>query len=333
MIDLTGIFFVNLIDLPKENRNNIRMRDLGWPFHVPEIITSGRGVFEMYKMGVSYAFWADSWDADIYPVIERAKEVGCDILEMGAGIVTEMDSSQRKRLKETLAAAGIEAAFCIGLSPESDVSVADENARRRGIELLKRTAEMMHEMEAPILGGVFYGAWLSKLPEGESDRRPYLERSVQSMKEVMRTAEDLDVYFHVEPVNRFEQFMINTSEEAVEYVKRVGSPNLRILLDTFHMNIEEDSIFESIETAGDLLGHLHLGEPNRRAPGRGRFPWHDLFYGLMTIKYRGGMTMEPFLKTGGQVGRDICVWRDLTDGIDLDSEARRALAFLRKSVK
>ncbi len=283
----------------------------------------------MNKIGISYAYWSDSWDADALPLVERAKSLGFDILEVGSGTVTAMDGTQRDRLKSAAEVAGIELAFCVGLGPDCDVASEDETIRRRGVDLLCRTAEMLRYMGAEKLGGVIFGAWLAKMPEGATDRRPFLDRSIESMQEIMKTVEDCGVYFHVEPVNRFESYLINTAAEAVEYVDRVGSNNLKILLDTFHMNIEEDSIRDSVLTAGDKLGHLHLGEPNRRAPGRGRFPWDEFCGALREIGYQGSLTMEPFLQTAGQVGRDIAVYRDLRDGLDLDEEAGRALRFMR----
>ena len=103
------------------------------------------------------------------------------------------------------------------------------------------------------------------------------------------------MYFYVEVVNRFEQYLLNTCEEALDYCGRVGSSHCQILLDTFHMNIEEDSIFDAIVNAGNQLGHLHIGETNRRAPGRGRIPWDEVAGALKKIDYTGSIVMEPFL--------------------------------------
>ena len=153
------------------------------------------------------------------------------------------------------------------------------------------------------------------------------------MKEAAKAAEDCGVYFNLEVVNRFEQFIMNTSAEAVDFVKQVGSPNCRILLDCFHMNIEEDSFREAIKTAGSHLGHFHLGETNRRAPGRGRIPWDEIGSVLKEIHYPHALTMEPFLMPGGEVGRDISVFRDLKGSLDLDQEAQRACTFIRSKLQ
>jgi D-psicose/D-tagatose/L-ribulose 3-epimerase len=130
-------------------------------------------------------------------------------------------------------------------------------------------------------------------------------------------------------VNRFEQYLINTCSEAIDYLNQVGSEHCKILLDSFHMNIEEDNIYNAVINAGDKLGHVHIGETNRKAPGAGHFPWDDLMKGLKDINYQGSIVMEPFLIPGGEVGRDVKIYRDLSLGIDMDKEAKRALNFIR----
>ena len=284
------------------------------------------------KVGIYYAYWAHDWDADFVPFVAKVKRLGFDILEVNSGTVTNMSGAERDRLKSAAAREGVELTFCIGLTKEYDVASEDPAVRRRGIGFLKRKAEMLRYMEAGQLGGIIYGAWPGALPEG-AGKGPYLARSIESMKQVMKAVEDCGVFFNVEVVNRFEQFLLNTAAEAVQYVERVGSDHCRILLDTFHMNIEEDSFREAILTAGERLGHLHVGETNRRAPGRGRIPWDEIVAALREIDYTGAVVMEPYLQPGGEVGRDIRVYRDLGVGIDLDAEARRAASFIRRKLK
>jgi D-psicose/D-tagatose/L-ribulose 3-epimerase len=153
------------------------------------------------------------------------------------------------------------------------------------------------------------------------------------MREAIKVAENNDVTFNMEVVNRFEQFIVNTCEEALAYVESVGSPNAKVMLDTFHMNIEEDFMGEAILTAGDKLGHFHIGENNRMPPGYGHIPWTEIGAALRKIDYQGYVVMEPFLMPGGEVGRDIKVFRDLSVGLDLDEEARKALQFMRGVLK
>ena len=183
-----------------------------------------------------------------------------------------------------------------------------------------------------MISGTVHSYWPVVFPKGLTDKKPVWEQSIKSMNELVKTAEDYNVILNVEVINRFEQFLLNTSEEAVNYVQEVNNPNCRILLDTFHMNIEEDSIEQAIITAGPYLSALHLGETNRKPPGTGRMPWHEIKDALDKVKFDGPLVMEPFVKPGGQVGRDIGVWREMMPGADLDAEAAKAVEFVRKTL-
>ncbi len=284
------------------------------------------------KIGIYYAYWTHDWDADFVPFVAKVKTLGFDILEVNSGTVTNMPDAERDRLKSAAEEAGIELTYCIGLPHQYDIASPDASIRRAGIEFLQRSARMLKYMGNKQLGGIIYSSWPGKLPDG-ADKRAYVDRSIASMKEIIKVVEDCGVYFNCEVVNRFEQFIMNTAREAVDYVRRVGSPHCRVLLDSFHLNIEEDNIREAIISTGEHLGHFHIGETNRRAPGRGRMPWDEIAGALKQIKYAGAISMEPFLMPGGQVGRDISVYRDLRDGLDLDAEAKRALHFVRAKLE
>ncbi len=174
-----------------------------------------------------------------------------------------------------------------------DVASEDAGTRKKGVDFLKDVSRAMKYFGGSIMAGINYSSWPRKLLPGE-DKEILTERAVESVREAIKTAEDCGVIFCVEVVNRFEQFMMNTAAEGIAFSKRVGSPNCKILLDTFHMNIEEDSLRGSIVESGDWLGHFHLGEPNRRPPGRGRMPWPEIFGALREINYMERSLWSPF---------------------------------------
>jgi len=152
------------------------------------------------------------------------------------------------------------------------------------------------------------------------------------MKEVAKVAEDLNIECALEVLNRFETYILTDCEEAMEYCKRIGSKNVNILLDTFHMNIEESDMIAAIRAAGSQLGHLHIGEANRNLPGTGTMPWDQIAQALRDIGYQKNIVIEPFPLPGGSVGRDIKVWRDLTKGASqeqMTENLRQSLNFLR----
>jgi len=287
----------------------------------------------MNKIGIYYAYWTHEWDVDFHPFIDKSADLGFDILEVNAGTVGQMTHQERQNLKAHAHDRGLQLSYCIGLPHQYDVASEDASVRQRGISYLQQMARAIGEIGGGPMGGILYSSWPATMPPGETDKRPYIERSVTSIKEAAKDAEDNNVTFNMEVVNRFEQFIMNTCDEALAYVEAVDSPNVKVMLDTFHMNIEEDFVGTAILKAGDKLGHFHIGENNRMPPGYGHIPWTEVGAALRQINYTGYVVMEPFLMPGGQVGQDIKVFRDLSVGLDLDEEARKAVLFTRGVLK
>jgi D-psicose/D-tagatose/L-ribulose 3-epimerase len=282
----------------------------------------------MNPIGMHYGYWTQYWGSEPLQFVKRAKKCGFDILEVNAPKVARMSDAERDALKGSVADAGLSLTYSIGMTADMDLVSEDTATRRKGIAFLQQIARAMKQMGGTVLAGINYSSWPRKLLLGE-DKQILTDRAIEGVREAIKAAEDNDVIFCVEVVNRFEQFIMNTAAEGIAFAERVGSPNCKILLDTFHMNIEEDSLSSSIVEAGNWLGHFHLGETNRRPPGRGRIPWPEIFGALRQINYQGAVVMEPFLLPGGEVGRDISVYRDLLGSADLDEEAARSVQFVR----
>jgi len=281
------------------------------------------------KVGIYYAYWTHDWDADFVPYLEKVRRLGFDVLEINAGTIARLGRDARQRLADAAREAEISMSCCIGLPPSSDLASPERAVRAEGVRHLNRIADAMVDCGIDRLTGIIYSCWPGALEGRPGGKKAAWDWSVASMKEAVKKGEDLGLTYNVEVVNRFEQFILNTAAEAVSYVQQVGSSCLRILLDTYHMNIEEESFSSALQNTGNLLGHLHIGENNRMPPGRGHIPWDEIGSALRRIGYTGWVVMEPFLVPGGEVGRDIRVHRELMPGTDLDQEARRACAFTR----
>jgi D-psicose/D-tagatose/L-ribulose 3-epimerase len=286
----------------------------------------------MNPIGIHYGYWTQSWGSEPLQFVQRAKKCGFDILEVNAPKVTRMSDAERDVLKGAVADAGLNLTYSIGMKGDMDLVSEDPATRKKGVTFLQDVTRAMKYMGGTILAGINYSSWPRQLLPGE-DKRILTDRAIEGVREAIKAAEDNDVIFCVEVVNRFEQFIMNTAGEGTAFAERVGSPNCKVLLDTFHMNIEEDSLRGSIIETGNWLGHFHLGETNRRPPGRGRIPWPEIFGALREVNYQGAVVMEPFLVPGGEVGRDISVFRDLLGTADLDEEAARSVKFVRSEQK
>lgn len=290
----------------------------------------------MNKLGIFMNFWEKNWDADHMKYIDKAAKIGFDILEFQAQPLLEMSDDHIRELRKRADAVGIELTYSLGLDPNFDVSSLDEAKRLGGVKYLQNIIRKMQVGGGTLLSGVSYAGWGTPGVVMD-DKAPYLEQSVKSMKEIIKVAEDCGVTYCVEAVNRFETCIINTAAEALDYVARIDSPNIGVLLDTYHMNIEENNIGDAIRLVGpDKLKSFHTGENNRTAPGRGHLDWDEIFGALSEIGYKGRIVSEPFVMQGGEVGRDIHVFRDLIDNPCekvLDAEAAYLLNFERDMLK
>ena len=290
----------------------------------------------MNKLGIFMNFWEKNWDADHKKYIRKAAEIGFDVLEFQAQPLLEMTDEHIRDLRREADACGIELTYSLGLDPNYDVSSMDESVRAGGVKYLQNIIRKMEVGGGTLLSGVSYAGW--GVPAGIiNDKSCYWNQSVKSMKEIVKVAEECGVTYCVEAVNRFETALINTAKEALAYVAEIDSKNIGVLLDTYHMNIEEDNIGDAIRMVGaDKLKSFHTGENNRRAPGRGHIDWDDVFKALSDIGYKGRIVSEPFIMQGGEVGRDIHVYRDLiedTSEAAIDAEAKYLLNFEREMLK
>jgi D-psicose/D-tagatose/L-ribulose 3-epimerase len=272
---------------PPTDRHALDLRKIG--VHV-QLSSSPRSAYAflyelMNPIGIHYGYWTQFWGSEPIQFAKRAQKCGFDILEINAPKVTRMSDSDRDTLKSAAADAGLGLTYSIGMTADMDLVSEDDATRKKGVTFLQDVARAMKQMGGTVLAGINYSSWPRKLYPGE-DKKVLTDRSVEGVREAIKAAEDCDVIFCVEVVNRFEQFMMNTAAEGIAFAKRVGSPNCKILLDTFHMNIEEESMGGSIEEAGTWLGHFHIGEQNRRPPGRGRMPWPEIFGALRNINYQ-----------------------------------------------
>ncbi len=288
--------------------------------------------------GIYYAYWEHEWDGDYKYYIKKAAALGFDILEIAAGPLPGYTKNQLSELRKCAEENRIRLTVGYGPAPENNIASPDASVRTHALEFYKDLFERMEEIGSDLLGGALYSCWPVDY-HGTIDKKGDWERGIEGIAKMGKAAAQYGIKtLGMECLNRFENHVINTSEEGTRFVKSVRelekeAGNVKVMLDTFHMNIEEESIGNAIRTAGELLGHFHTGECNRMVPGAGRMPWKEIGDALKEIHYSGAVVMEPFVMPGGQVGKDIKVWREIVPDISenaLDEDAKNALEFQRK---
>ena len=271
-------------------------------------------------IGIHLSFWQTSWSDDLLPLISRAKTAGFKVAEFP---LLDPINLNYPLLRKELDRLEMLASCSTGLGPETDVTHPDPAIREKGLEYLFACLEGADILGSPILGGVTYAPWGVFPTDDLSKRR---DHCIQSLKIAAERAEKLGIVICLEVLNRFEGYLINTVEQAQDIIQEVGSPNIKIQLDTFHLNIEADDFGLSIRKAGADLGHFHCVANNRKPPGQGHIPWSEVQQALKEIGYSGYLVAETFVNPEGDVGRGLSIWRPLAE--DLDLAARQAAEFI-----
>jgi D-psicose/D-tagatose/L-ribulose 3-epimerase len=279
----------------------------------------------MRKLGIEIFYWIDTWAGDQAAYFERAAACGFEAVEISLVSGPDIDvAAIRAELKRL----GLAVYCSMGLPADKDITSPDAATRRAGIDYLKRCADTAHKLGSPILGGLPHVPWLH-FPEG-IELRPYRDRSADALREVATTAADLGLTICLEIINRFETYIFNTVDEGLAYLQRVDHPAVKLQLDTYHLNMEEDSIAGAIEQAGSKLGHFHCAASNRKLPGRGHIDWGAVRQALDRADYQGGLVIETFPNPNTETGRTVNVWRPLVT--NFDAEARQAAEFIRRQL-
>lgn len=198
-----------------------------------------------------------------------------------------------------------------------DLVHEDEEIRSEGVAFLEECISAMS-----VMGGTHLGVPVAVHDDTErygkspEQRETDLDRLVEALADLSETAAAHDVVLGLEPLNRFETNLINTTEEGIDIVDRVDHDACTLLLDPFHMNIEDKDICESIEAAGSRLSHFHACANDRGTPGSGHIPWDDIATTFDDIGFTGPVVIETFTPYRESIARAECVWRPLAPSQD-----------------
>jgi D-psicose/D-tagatose/L-ribulose 3-epimerase len=279
------------------------------------------------KYGVNTWIWTAPLTIEELEILApKIAEMGCDHIEIPIDDPKILDF---KKLGDLINKAGIKSiSFCAAMSPDRDLIDPNPEVRKNGVEYLKASIDGLALVGGKNLVGPFYSAvgrtWQQTPEERESD----MKILVEILKELAEYAGKRNVVLGLEPLNRFETSFITTAEQAIEVVDRVNHPACKIMLDTFHMNIEEDSMGDAIRKVGTRLIQVHSNENNRGTPGNGHVPWEEVAKALKDIKFDGVLVIESFTSKVKSIARAAAIWRPLAKS--QDALAADGIVFLKK---
>jgi D-psicose/D-tagatose/L-ribulose 3-epimerase len=273
------------------------------------------------RFGVHCRLWTTGWSNANLDLIEHAKSIGFSAIEISLINLAGIDPP---RIRQRAEAAGIEVAGGIGLPQDKALATPDRALREQTIAYLKAAVEAARTMGARLFFGMMYAT------PGKFSGRPPTQDDIrwitEGLAELAQFARRCDITLAIEPVNRYETYLLNTAAQAQAIVDAIREPNVGLLLDTYHMNIEDRGIPATIRRHAQSLRHLHLNESDRGMLGGGNVDWSGIFAALKEIGYQGIGSIETFGATSPEIPVITSIWRPLFPSPD--TMAREGLAFL-----
>jgi len=272
------------------------------------------------KLGIHAYAWCSQWSNDTLDLIDRVKKLGLDFIEIPLMCLETLDTVA---VRDRLQSVGLDACASTVLLGDTDISSDDANIRAKGVDYLKSCVRATHAIGATSFSGVIYAQHVK--PDARRPTEATWEYSASCLREVADLAADLGVTLGLEPVNRYESHLINTCAQARRLMEMIGRDNVRIHLDTYHMNMEEKDFYEATKLAGKDLIHYHLCENDRGIPGTGLVDWDGIFRALGELNYKGYAALESFVDCTDNM--NTWVWRQLAP--DGDTLVRQGVAFIQ----
>jgi D-psicose/D-tagatose/L-ribulose 3-epimerase len=279
----------------------------------------------MITFGINTFLWASPFRTANLPLVQKGKDLGFDLVEIPIESETDIDYS---KAADAYARAGVTCSLCAVMGTGRDPSHEDEAIQKNGVAYLKHCIDASALLHATALVGPLYAAVGRQWQATPEQRKRDLARCAKNLKMAARYAEDKGVTLALEPLNRFETSFINLMEQARELMRMIDSPRVKLMMDTFHSNIEEKSLGRAIEAAGRDLVHVHANENDRGTPGTGHVAWAEVCAALKKVKFDGALVIEAFSTEVKEIARAAAVWR--SPAASPDALARDGLAFLKK---
>lgn len=270
--------------------------------------------------------------ADLH-YFQKAADLGFDFVEL---LVPEPeDGLALGDAKAAAEDAGIFLVLAARVNPQRSIASEDANNRQGGLDYLKLCVDVASELGVSIVGGPLYGepmvfAGRPPVPRTDDEIAARAERTITGLAQAAALAHGAGVTLAVEALNRFETDILSTTRQAIELVDAVGQPGLGLMLDTFHMNMEDRSIPEAIRRAGDRIVHFQANENHRGHPGTGHLDWPAICRALADVGYDGPVSLEPFRRADDRIALPIAHWRAPRE--DESEKLRAGLGVIRSAL-
>ncbi|MEO6328846.1 MAG: sugar phosphate isomerase/epimerase family protein [Ginsengibacter sp.] len=276
--------------------------------------------------GVSSWLWTSPFTtASIHGLFSKIAKIGFDVVEIAVEDPSLIDI---KEVKKALDLYNLKANICGAFGPSRDFTHEEVSFHKNSFSYIESCLDFCTEVSTGFFGGPMYSSVGKARMLSPEKRKVEWDRAVKNLRIVCDMAAKRGLQIALEPLNRFESDLINTVDDVLRLVNDISHPAAKIMLDGFHMSIEERDIEKAIIAAGDKLIHLQVSENYRGTPGTGQTPWSAYKKGLEAIKYNGTITIESFTPENKELAGAVCFWHPMAES--QDDFARDGLQFLKQ---
>jgi D-psicose/D-tagatose/L-ribulose 3-epimerase len=280
------------------------------------------------KFGINTFLFTSPFDNTSTKLFKEFKRWGFDSVEIAIEDPAHIDPAQVKRELDRHGL--VCGSVCAALGPDRDLRGTPKQ-QKTSLDYLMAVIDQMVVLDCPSLIGPVYSAVgrADAVPPGEYKKQ--WATVVKNLKTLCRHAEKRGKQVCLEPLNRFETDFINTCDQALKMIKAVGSPALKLHLDTFHMNIEEKFQGAAIRKAGRHLAHFHACGSDRGTPGNDHTDWKSIAKALKDIRYDGHVVIESFTTDVKVIAKAAAIWRRMEP--TRNEIAVKGLKFLKRTLR
>ncbi|MEO6719668.1 MAG: sugar phosphate isomerase/epimerase [Ferruginibacter sp.] len=277
------------------------------------------------KYGVSTWLWTSPFaTASIEELFPKIAKMGFDVVEIAVEDPSLIDTEAVIRgLKEY----NLKANVCGAFGPTRDLTNESTAIHQECFSYIESCLDICAALDTPFFGGPMYSAVGKARMINADQRKREWDLAVKNLGIVCEMAANRGLQIALEPLNRFESDLVNTAQDVLRMVDDINHPAAQIMLDGFHMAIEERDVEQAIITAGNKLIHLQVSENYRGTPGTGQTPWDAYYKGLEAINYKGTVTIESFTPDNKELAGAVCFWHPMAD--NQDAFAQDGLRFLK----
>jgi D-psicose/D-tagatose/L-ribulose 3-epimerase len=280
------------------------------------------------RYGASSFIWASPFSNRTLDLFDRVKAIGFDILEI---CVEDPETIDAPAIHDRAARTGVSITICGAFGPTRDLSSEDVAVRQAGLSYLERCIDFAGVLGSPFVSGPMYAAVGNTRLLDERARGDQWQRAVGSLKSAAAYAAGQGVKLAIEPLNRFETDLVNTVDQGLRLIDDVEADNVGLLLDTFHMNIEEKDIPAAIRRAAGRIVEFHACSNDRGTPGEDHLPWSEIAAALREVRFEGPVVIEAFTPEIKEIAKAVSIWRPLArsqDALAADGLRNLRVAFM-----